>query len=68
VSEWFLADLGGEPVAVRSEWNPPARFNVHSTPSPAALTLLQRRYTEPIDAETLANAVGISPRHLQRLF
>jgi len=29
---------------------------------------LQRRFTEPIDAAALAGAVGISTRHLQRLF
>jgi transcriptional regulator GlxA family with amidase domain len=29
---------------------------------------LQRRYAEPIDASILAKAVGISARHLQRLF
>jgi len=67
VSEWFLQ------TSVRTgsgsqRMDPPARFNVHSTPLAAALTLLQRRYTEPIDAATLAKAVGISPRHLQRLF
>lgn len=67
VSEWFLQ------TSVRTgdgsqRMEPPARFNVHSAPLTAALALLQRRYTEPIDAATLAGSVGISPRHLQRLF
>ncbi|MBI5263358.1 MAG: GlxA family transcriptional regulator [Bradyrhizobium sp.] len=67
VSEWFLQ------TSVRTgdgsqRMEPPARFNVHSAPLAAALALLQRRYTEPIDATTLAQAVGISTRHLQRLF
>jgi transcriptional regulator GlxA family with amidase domain len=67
VSEWFLQ------TSVRTgggsqRMEPPARFNVHSPPLAAALTLLHRRYTEPIDAATLAKAVGISARHLQRLF
>jgi AraC family transcriptional regulator, glycine betaine-responsive activator len=67
VSEWFLQ------TSVRTgddsqRMEPPVRFNVHSAPLAAALALLQRRYTEPIDAATLARAAGISSRHLQRLF
>jgi transcriptional regulator GlxA family with amidase domain len=67
VSEWFLQ------TSVRTgddsqRMNAHARFNVHSAPLVAALALLQRRYTETIDATSIARAVGISPRHLQRLF
>jgi AraC family transcriptional regulator, glycine betaine-responsive activator len=67
VSEWFLQTsvrAGGGSQRMEA----PARFDVHSAPLAAALTLLQRRYAEPIDAATLAKAVGISVRHLQRLF
>ncbi len=67
VSEWFLQ------TSVRTgdgsqRMEPPTRFNVHSAPLAAALALLQRRYAESIDAAALAQAVGISTRHLQRLF
>jgi transcriptional regulator GlxA family with amidase domain len=67
VSEWFLQ------TSVRTgggsqRMEPSTRFDVRSAPLAAALTLLQRRYTEPIDAASLAKAVGISARHLQRLF
>jgi transcriptional regulator GlxA family with amidase domain len=67
VSEWFLQ------TSVRTgdgsqRMEPPARFDVYSAPLAAALAFLQRSYTEPIDAATVAEAVGISIRHLQRLF
>ena len=67
VSEWFLQ------TSVRTgdgsqRMEPSARFNVRSAPLAAALMLLQRRYAEPINASILAKAVGISARHLQRLF
>jgi transcriptional regulator GlxA family with amidase domain len=67
VSEWFLQ------TSVRTgggsqRMEPSTRFDVRSAPLAAALTLLQRRCAEPIDAASLAKAVGISARHLQRLF
>ena len=67
VSEWFLQTsvrTGGD----SQRMEPSAQFNVHSAPLAAALKLLQRRYAEPIDAAILAKSVGISARHLQRLF
>jgi transcriptional regulator GlxA family with amidase domain len=67
VSEWFLQ------TSVRTgsgsqRMEPSTRYDVRSAPLAAALTLLQRRHTEPVDAASLAKAVGISARHLQRLF
>lgn len=67
VSEWFVQTnvrMGNDPQRME----PAARFKIHSQPLARALTQIKRSYKQPLTTASLARSVGISSRHLQRLF
>nr|WP_279614524.1 GlxA family transcriptional regulator [Desulfohalobium retbaense] len=67
VSEQFLVDRIREP-GQGQRMDATARFGIHSPPLRKAVQCIERHLDAPLTQQQLAEHVGISVRHLQRLF
>lgn len=67
VSDWFLHTAVAEPAASQ-RGSVAERFGTHHPALLAALEKMETTIENPMSRLTLARSVGLSPRHLDRLF